>query len=73
MIQRAWQWAQSTGNLRTNDVHGEEEIRRVLHDTFKHKETREEEHTREGSIEVEARIESFINHFMQYDRWNTYN
>ena len=61
MIQRAWLWGQKSGNVRTNDVHGEEELRCVLHDTFKHTETRQEEQTREGTIEVEARIENICN------------
>lgn len=58
MIQKAWQWAQKTGNVRTNDVHGEEEIRIVLHDSFKHKEVHEEEHTRQGTVDVEAGVEN---------------
>ena len=47
------QWAQKTGNIRVNEVHGEQEIRLILNETFVHKELREEETTREGSIAVE--------------------
>lgn len=50
---KAMQWAQKTGNIRVNEVHGEQEIRLILNETFVHKELREEETTREGSIAVE--------------------
>ncbi|CAL1161596.1 unnamed protein product [Cladocopium goreaui] len=53
MVTKAIQWAQKTGNIRVNEVHGEQEIRLILNETFVHKELREEETTREGSIAVE--------------------
>ena len=35
MIANAWKWAdQQAGRKRVNEVHGEEEIRRILKDTF---------------------------------------
>ena len=50
---KAMQWAQKTGNIRVNEVHGEQEIRLILNETFVQKGLREEETTREGSIAVE--------------------
>lgn len=54
MIDKTVLWAQKTGNIRTNEVHGEEEMRLILNETFLHKEVSQEETNREGSIEVEA-------------------
>ena len=34
MIERAWNWAKAKGKVRTNDVHGEEEIKIILSETF---------------------------------------
>ena len=54
MIQKALDWARKTGNIRTNEIHGEEEIRMIISETFVHKEMKTEETNREGTIEVEA-------------------
>ena len=53
MCDRAWEWAARTGNLRTNQVHGEEEIKIVLNETFLAKNIHREENERSGSIQVE--------------------
>ena len=58
MVTKAIQWAQKTGNIRVNEVHGEQEIRLILNETFVHKELREEETTREGSIAVEDWVQT---------------
>ena len=34
MIDRAWAWAKSRGRVRTNEVHGEDEIKIILHESF---------------------------------------
>ena len=54
MIQKALDWARKTGNIRTNEIHGEEEIRMIISETFVHKEVKTEETNREGTIEVQA-------------------
>ena len=54
MIQNAWNWAdQQAGRKRRNPVHGEEEIRFVLNDTFEWMEEEGEEMCQEGGIEME--------------------
>lgn len=54
MVDKTVLWAQKTGNIRSNEVHGEDEMRLILNETFLHKEVSQEETNREGSIEVEA-------------------
>jgi len=56
MIDKSWQWAVKTGNHRTNEVHGEEEIQLVLSETFNVNERNEEEITQEGNLTVEAGV-----------------
>ena len=56
MIQKAMEWARKTNNIRVNEIHGEEEIRMILSETFCHKELKSEETTKEGSMAVEARL-----------------
>ena len=54
MILNAWRWAdQQAGRKRTNEVHGEEEIRIVLHDTFQFLSEEGERCEQSGSFEVE--------------------
>ena len=55
MIDKAWDWAKNQGptKFRTNTVHGEEEVRIVLSDTFAHENENVEENTRSGTMEVE--------------------
>lgn len=53
MIERAWDWARQTGNLRVNEVHGEEEIRCVLNETFFARNIHKEESERRGTMEVQ--------------------
>lgn len=54
MADNAFKWGQKTGNVRRNDVHGEEEVALILSETFNTKEVEEEEVTRTGNIIVEA-------------------
>ena len=54
MAENGFKWGQSTGNVRRNEVHGEEEVALILEETFKTKEVNEEEVTREGNIAVEV-------------------
>ena len=54
MISNAWAWAdQKPGRKRKNPVHGEEEIRFVLHDTFEFLDEEAEQTMLEGGVEVE--------------------
>jgi len=52
MIDRAFAWAKSKGLIRTNEVHGEEEIKIVLSETFDVNQAEIEEAERSGTIEV---------------------
>ena len=52
MIERAWNWAKAKGKVRTNDVHGEEEIKIILSETFDINSAEIEEAERSGTIEV---------------------
>ena len=58
MIQKALDWGRKTNNLRVNPIHGEEEIRMVLSETFCHKEVHQEETNREGGMVVQDRFVS---------------
>lgn len=55
MIDKAWEWAKNQGptKFRTNAIHGEEEVRIVLSDTFEHEDVDIEENQRTGTMEVE--------------------
>ncbi len=55
MISNAWAWGKQSNNLRTNEVHGEEEVRLVLADTFEDTHKKLEEVDRSGSIHIEDR------------------
>lgn len=55
MIDRAWAWAKQSNNIRSNEVHGEEEVRLVLSDTFEDTRKKLEAVDRSGSILVEDR------------------
>ena len=50
-----WAKAQKETRFRVNQVHGEDEIKMVLEDTFAKEQTVEEEMGQHGSFEVEAR------------------
>ena len=58
MIQKALDWGRKTNNLRVNPIHGEEEIRMILSETFYHKELHQEETNREGGMVVQDRFAS---------------
>ena len=54
MIQNAWEWAdQKAGRKRRNEIHGEEEIRFVLHETFEFLDEEGEQALQEGSFDIE--------------------
>ena len=54
MIANAWAWAdQQAGRKRRNEIHGEEEIRMVLRDTFEFLDEEGESIGQEGSILME--------------------
>ena len=53
MIKKAWAWAKSKGQVRTNPIHGEEEIRIVANETFDFKRTDAETTTTTGNFQVE--------------------
>lgn len=57
MIDRAWEWAKKQlpagSRFRTNSVHGAEEIKVVLSDTFELENLDREETTRSGSIDLQ--------------------
>lgn len=70
MIERAWNWAKQSNNIRSNEVHGEEEVRLVLSDTFEDTHKKLEEVDRSGSILVEDRG-CLLGFFENNDRYIT--
>ena len=67
MISSAWAWATSRGKIRTNEIHGEDEIQIVMSETFGVNSAEIEEHERSGNISVKDRL---FNYFM-IDRFET--
>lgn len=55
MIEKAFAWADANGAKRTNAVHGEEEIKIVLDQTFEVAKSQTESTERSGNFTVEAR------------------
>ena len=53
MIDHAWNWAELNGKLRHNDVHGEEEAKLVLDETFMFSNKRGQGVTQEKAMVVE--------------------
>lgn len=53
MIEKAWAWAQARGKVRTNSIHGEEEIQVVVNETFELNNADIEEVEQKGSIAVQ--------------------
>ena len=53
MIQSAWTWAASHGLIRRNPIHGEEEARLILTDSFEIAELTATETSMEGRVEME--------------------
>jgi hypothetical protein len=53
MVDKAWVWAQARGKVRTNQVHGEDEIQIVLSETFEVNNADIEEVEQSGSIAVQ--------------------
>ena len=53
MLDSTFAWGKKTNNLRTNSVHGEEEVRMVLSDTFEALDKSIEEVNRSGTIHIE--------------------
>lgn len=67
MIEAAWKWAAKTNNLRKNEIHGEEEARLLLSDTFCLLDEEGQEISIEGSFEVDdARMQPFIIYVYMY-------
>ena len=56
MIDRAFEWAKANNRMRTNSIHGEEEIKITLTETFELENTNSEETTRSGNFEVQVRV-----------------
>ena len=56
MCDKAWEWAKTNKKLRTNAVHGEEEINIVLSETFELEDVNLEETTRSGNFQVQDRL-----------------
>ena len=54
MVETAWKWAAKTGNLRKNEIHGEEEARLCLSDTFALLDEEGQEITISGLMEVDV-------------------
>lgn len=54
MIEHAWKWAAKSGNLRKNEIHGEEEARLLLNESFTLLDEEGMEINMTGSMEVEA-------------------
>ena len=55
MVEKAFAWADANGAKRTNEIHGEEEIKIVLDQTFEVEKTQKEETERTGSFTVQDR------------------
>lgn len=53
MIEKAWSWAQTHGRVRTNEIHGEQEIQVVVDEKFEMSKLDIEENERSGTITVE--------------------
>jgi len=53
MIEKAWSWAQRHGKIRTNEIHGEDEIQIILTETFDVNSANIEESERSGNITVQ--------------------
>lgn len=53
-MENAFNWGRKHGHVTRNEVHGEEEVKLILSETFVAKEVEEEESTRQGTVEVEA-------------------
>lgn len=53
MIEKAWSWAQTHGRVRTNEIHGEQEIQVVVDEKFEMSKLDIEENERSGAITVE--------------------
>lgn len=54
MIDRAWDWAAKHGKLRENEIHGEEEAKLILDDTFSFKSASGSTETQEKNVVVEV-------------------
>ena len=54
IVEAAWKWAAKTGNLRKNEIHGEEEARLLLSDTFTLLDEEGQEINMSGNFEVDA-------------------
>ena len=53
MVEKAFAWAQSNNRIRTNEIHGEQEIQVVLNEKFQVSNTDVEEVERSGNITVQ--------------------
>jgi|Cyp2metagenome_2_1107375.scaffolds.fasta_scaffold196549_1 hypothetical protein len=53
MVEKAWQWGNKTKNIRVNDIHGEEECRLILSDTFEATQKNSEQIDRTGQLNVQ--------------------
>ena len=53
-MEAAWKWATKTGNLRKSEIHGEEEARLCLSDTFTLLDEEGQEISISGKLEVDA-------------------
>lgn len=56
MVEKAWAWAQTHGRIRTNEVHGEQEIQVVVDERFEVSNQDIEEIEQSGSIAVQERL-----------------
>ena len=54
MIEKTWAWGLQNKRLRQHPIHGEEEVRMVLTETFAFENKNEEQTTRSGTFEVQA-------------------
>ena len=53
MIDNAWSWAERNGRIRKNEVHGEEEAKLILDETFNYKDKTGQETNQEVNMAVE--------------------
>lgn len=53
MVNKAWLWAKQNNQIRTNPIHGEEEIYITTSETFDLKSTDIEESSQSGTIHIQ--------------------
>eukprot|EP00439_Symbiodinium_sp_Y106_P049523 s2682_g6.t1 len=72
MISAAWVWAANTNNLRRSPVHGEEEAKLVLSDSFEAQDLTSHETSMTGAMDVEETMRAYRQMLYETDGLNNY-